>query len=635
MLAAIASSGAGCKAREPAASETALAPSCLALPGTQRRSLRADPAGKGLYWLERVHVRDFEGELAMSDRLVRYDLGTRKLEVLLDDVVPPLHVLGERVVIPYADGTMFRLAMVERGGRVQSLLPAFLTVSDVEQIDDHTLAVLASGDGDPAIYTLDLDEPRPTLLVHAEELISVAGGKVFARHHGAAMMVDLRTAAREPLALPLGLTPQGADSWRVEDSTVRVRAHATGVERTVIEDAAAWRLIYQPGSVIARTPTDVGPSRAFLLQGGAATPLPTLVGGTAIFSTTQLGDTLWALVGHNSNHVLGDLWEVGSEADVCSLPATGEVKLPSRQLPARFRKQQLRFFRALAEALPEVPWQVFEEAGAPTTLYAELPEAGGTDVAAQRARVRDIHAKVTSLLQDREVRTFLYFKDGRTAVQRWRRSRLRDRTLVGFADVFFSDPADDDVEIRDLDNRSHGATQLTCAGTLVNLTAQPLQDVRVRCSNAAFKAVIPVGELGPQQQRTFSKTFELVEDDEAPLFEVYSGRAPLAVRDAGEEAKVQQRYDLVVQVQAASGMILRNSTNDADALVLELQAPDGFTRRPDPERTAVLAGVHAQFATARALFAGDPELPVTLRITADDTTFDHPPPAPERRPGGP
>lgn len=153
---------------------------CLPLPPATRSALAADPDGDALYWHETVTIRSFDAERATFQRLVRFDLRTRRSERLLDYVAPMMLFMRGKLVM-LRPGNRWRIVMLEDDGAVQALTPDYLGVIDVEPLDEHTLVFLATGDGAKAVYTLDLDNPRPEYLADAGVLLSTSGSPFMPR----------------------------------------------------------------------------------------------------------------------------------------------------------------------------------------------------------------------------------------------------------------------------------------------------------------------------------------------------------------------------------------------------------------------------------------------------------------------
>ncbi len=514
------------------------------------------------------------------------------------------------------------LALVDRGHHVQNLLPGYLAAIDVEPIDDHTLAVLASGDGPRAVYTIDLAEPRPHHLIDADVLLSSSGGRVFVMtkdHTG--VSVELATGKRETFELPADAKhPQGEDSWYVDDSRVRVRPMRLGKDHVVVRQPSEWMLINQNGSVLARSRPDKRQSTGFLLSSGVARPLATVHGGGAYAAITTLAGKLWAIIDHNTANFDGDLANTDAEGDVCMVPPAGDVTFPSRSVPLQFADKQKALFDAAEKASPGATVQILEMKGSQRMVYLELKETAGSDLELMRTRARALQHSVTSILGDREIKTVVMFADRRSAIMRWRRDRLGDHAVAGMGDVLLSDLADSDLEVNDLDNE-HVGTQIKCSGTLTNARDRALRDIEIRCIGGDRKRVIAIPELGPHASQAFTQTFDVDEDD-ATFFEVVSGHRPLLVQDAQEEARLQKIFELATAVYRDTQLELVSRKVTEYAATLTLRAAKGFDKLPADERMRAVTTAYAEYKALRGLYDLGPLAPFKLHIDGGDRYYD-------------
>ncbi|MBA3396958.1 MAG: hypothetical protein H0T89_30290 [Deltaproteobacteria bacterium] len=205
---------------------------CLPLPGAIRRGLVADPAGGALYWIEDVSTADYDAELQIQARLVRYDLAARRLDVIADWVAAPFHFMRGGIVVRQASDGAWRLVRIPHTGRIEVLTPSHLSVYDAEPVDPGMLVVRAGGDGMSAIYTLQLHRPRAALLAKADILLGVAAGQAVIERDDAHFAIDLETGAERPLELPDGATPNRDEAWFVAENTVRLHVMSTGEVQT-------------------------------------------------------------------------------------------------------------------------------------------------------------------------------------------------------------------------------------------------------------------------------------------------------------------------------------------------------------------------------------------------------------------
>ena len=592
---------------------------CLALPGSSRVDLIADPMGDGLFWLQPADTQDIEANVRRSWNLMRYDLAQRRLDLILDHVNAPLNFVRDKILTLRTVGTK-TLVMIERDGRVHTLLPTYLEASDVEMIDDHTIAVLADGDGPRAIYTIDVDRPRPVHLIDADVLLSASSGHVFAVAGQEGVSVELATGKQQHVDLPKDHThPQGEDSWYVDDLKVRAWPMRAGKDRVAISRRAKWKLVDQLGSVLARTAPAKDRSEAYLLSLGIAHPLPTVVGGTSIVSATNVGGKIWALVGHNTGNYIGDLGEIDSEADVCLLPASGDVAFPTRTVPMQYVDRSVALFGRAEQVAPGSIVQILNGPDAPITISYTLKEAGHMDLSAMRDRARDVHRRSTSVLGDRELRTEVVFADEGIAIARWRRERLGDRVVAGMGDVLLSDPADFDLEVRDLVDEKRGDA-IQCAGTLVNTHDRTLRNLAIRCVAGDRIRVIAIPELGPNAEHTFSQAFDS-DEDEAPFFEVVSGREPLAVRDAKAEAAAANVLDIAKQVYDETQLALVTHTTK-DTFAVNVRTTMEFETQPEDARMLRVTNAYRRYDALRALYRIDPTAHLTLHIDVIDDAYE-------------
>lgn len=292
-----------------------------------RSTLRSDPAGNALYWFERIRSYDYDGELTGYQRLVRYDLRSKRAERMFDDARGPLALTRDGMLVG-RDARNDWVALVADDGAIQDLTYGDLDVIDFELVDDHTIALLAEGEGEPAVYVLDLDRPRPQHLIDADILLSTSGGSVYVVVDDKGVVIDAKTREQQPFAWSPGAKPNQDGLVYVEGQSVAVRSMRTGEARTLVKEAAPWKVVHQTGSVLARTPPAGGVSRAAVFANGDVRHLPSVRGGASILSTTNVGDQVWALIGHNTSNYVGDLANTPAESEVCLLPASGDVTFP-------------------------------------------------------------------------------------------------------------------------------------------------------------------------------------------------------------------------------------------------------------------------------------------------------------------
>lgn len=602
---------AACKAKEPSVKREG---GCLALPPAARHTLRADPRGQGLYWIETVIGRSYDGEDMTRERLVRYDLARDVLEVVREYVASPIQFTKRGVLVRNAGATAPLLDIED--GHVQAVTPPYFDVRDVEPITDTQVAVLANADGKSSVFVLDLARPRPVHLIDADVLLSAVPGTVYVRDGTAAYAVEVATGAREPRDVPGAAMPDRDLIYFVESDRVHVRSLRTGERRVLVDEARAWKLLHQPGSVLARAGT--APAYAFELAGGEAMRLPVLKGGTSVVGTTRLADgTRWALIGHNTSNLDGDLATATHEADVCTLDAAAsELTFESRTLPARYAARGDAFWAAGEKLVPDAKWQVFDSVGGPASVYIEVKDDGGDDLARLRDRVREVHRGVTRLLDDEEQRTHLEFRDGRVAIFRWRRDRLRGRASAGIGDVVISDPADFDVALADVVDEQEG-DQLRCSLKLTNLRTVTLLDLQVRCVGGDGERVIAVPRIEPKQTLELAKTFAVPERGE-PFVEVFRGREPLVALDVAEEERARRRYDLFAGLQRDTQLALRSHDVTDGRFYVELQTRAGVAE-VDADRVRS-AAARIEAARTELGTVGDAEL--ELQVLVDRKRHD-------------
>jgi len=587
---------------------------CLPLPGAMRTQLTADPRGGGLYWFEPVRRWDYEAQLSYYWKLVRYDLRTHHLETLYDHVEAPFYAFDDELLMIRADKDR-RLVLASRGGKLQELLPDYLSPVDVERIDDDSLAVLADGDGARAVYTLDLARPRPHHLLDADTVLSSKDGVVYAWVGRDGVAVDVASGTRTEFTQRDKSMPLGDELIYVDGDELVAMSMRDGTTHPVIDERHPWKLVHQAGSVLARTRPAGGRSDAVLIEPGRVTPLPVVLGGTSILATARADDQLWALVGHDTAHFDGDLADTEAETEVCMLPAGGQVTFKTRTVPGRFAHAQRVIDEAIARVAPGAGYQILDTPGLATEVFVEVPEPGGDDLAAMRARVTQIAEHVTALLEDPEIMTEVRFADLRLAVYRWRRVRLGPRAWAGMGDVTLADPAGFDLELSDLvDQRRSDPDQIECEGTLANLHEEPLTDVEVRCILGDRSDVIHVPELGTGETYHFHETFD-VDDDAEPLFEVYRKREPLTVHDRDAAARTRDLLAFATKIYRDTDLALI-SHEIKGKFEVALLARRGFDRRtPDERYQAVDRAYRAYDAGLRAHY----DLPedLTLSLTID------------------
>ncbi len=584
---------------------------CLPLEGAQRRSLIADPLGDGLYWLEAEGIRDFDGEVAIHWNLVRFDLRTRRHEVIAPYIGSPLVPHGDGLLALRFDGTA-RIARFGRDGTVEDLTPDDLDVVDYEPMDHGNLAFLADGNGPRAAYTLNLDRPKPKYLVDADTLLSAFGGHVFTvTKDNEGIAIDPLTRATARFKPTKHYWPLATDLLEVEDSQVVAHGMLDGRARTKLSRKGAWRFIYRPGAILARTAPHDSLSEAFLLTPGFVTALPAVIGGASLLDVTELDGDRWALVGHNTAHYLGDLVDTGSEADVCLLPRSGSVAFPTRDVPKRYEPKAAELFAASHREAPGSTLQLFDGDDTPVILDIRVKERAGSDVSLMRETARKLHHRVTSVLGDREIKTRVTFLDERTAVQRWRRSRLRERTFVGMGDALMADPSELAVELRDRSATMENG-KITCSGTVANIQSTKLAGLSIHCIDGDRGRTIPVPDLAPGATFSFEQTYD-VDADAHPHVEVYSAHDPVEFLDTVYETRMRQIFDLATSVYGQTGFALFG--HDAGkTITVTVHSPPTFTTLTQAERVRFATMAYNAYAALREIYASPPGTALLLKI---------------------
>jgi hypothetical protein len=600
---------AACKAKEP--DLTAFRNNgCLELPNAQRHSLRADPNGDGLYWFERVMARDYDGADISYDHLVRYDLTTKRSTVIVARALGPLNFTktGDVLaVVKYEYRTLVNI----RDGYVQSLTPDWFDVSDVELIDRTNLSLLAGADAKTAVYLLDLDRPRPAHLSDADILLSAVPRTVYIRDGNDAFAVDIATGKRDARDVPGKAMPDEDLIYFIDDRTVMMRSLRTNEVTKLLDERRDWTLRHQAGSVLARAHA-VKEDHAYLLANGTATRLPLMLGGTSIVGTTQQGDTLWGLIGHNTANYDGDFITLAHESDVCMLDTkAGQMQIQTRTLPARYAAKETEFWRVVEQKYPTARWQVLDGQGYAPSLSVHFAEDGGNDLDKLRDRAREVHKAITTMFGDQELVTELTFEDGRHASYRWRREPLRGRAHAGIGDLKLLDPADFDLEITDLvAEKIDDDERIKCEGKLTNLRTVTLVDLQVRCIAGDLERVIPIAKIEPKQTVTFAHAFEAKVNDYLAV-EVFRGRDILLLLDKARNAQTETFHDFFVKLHADTRLAERELRRDKEFFV-QLKAPVK-ARLGDIELDTVKKA-YEQIDAARALFEIDEDVELELEL---------------------
>jgi len=594
---------------------------CLSLPAAERNGLVADPSGHGLYWFEQVRTYAYDASLRGYLQLVHFDLATRERKVLVDHALGPLVFLHGRPVVrrnlTSSQGSI--LVTVADDGAIVSLSPDMMDVLDVEPLDDHTLAIVAEGDGPRAIYTVSAEAPHPVRVIDAYSVLSTDVGHVYAGVASDVVMIDVATHTRSTSPLGRHVTPQGRWALTVKDGTVRAQGLLGGQEQRVVVERDAWKLVHQLDTALARTsPNKNDVSRAYLIKDGIATKLPTIAGGATITYAARTDDALWALIGHNAANFAGDFGELSTEADVCMLPDRGEVHFDTRNVPARYALVQHALFDAAAKwdagAIP----QVLDDINEPVTVHLELKDAT-LDLDKLRARARDAHARVTSILGDKEIQTELEISDHRVALVRWRREYNRALVVAGMGDALLADPDEVDADVKDLDTTiADGLAH--CRGTLVNRRAKDLTDVEIHCmyANDALR-VVRIATVPANGSASFEETFD-ADGSEAQGFSATAAGVPLVVRDAAIAATTQADLDVALAAFHDTSLALVDRKPAQDALTIDLLAPPDWDDLAADARTKAAADAferYKEMAHGKTL-----TLSIMTRVTNTTYTFD-------------
>lgn len=586
---------------------------CLALPAATRGEL-VDDGRQTLYWLQDVPQYDFDRALHTYTELMRFDLDTRTLWPVADDVRMPLRWMQGHMVARRAMPPTFNTALVaiRSDGQIQSLVPDHLDVVDFEPIDDHRIALLADGEGPRGIYTVEFDGKRPVRLMDADRLQTISGERVIATVGDHLVSVDMKTGKQERLVRRERTTPNERFALWVDHDFVKERDVFSGREQVIVGDAQPWKLGYQHGSVLARTkPDKSNASRAYLISAGIARKLPTVVGGATISATTELAGHMWALIAHNTTNFAGDFVDQDVESDICMMPPSGKVSFATRRVPARFAHREARLFAAAARVVPNALIGIDDIAGERTAIYIDVPERL-PDLDSMRRRAREIDEQLTSVLGDPDVRTDVVFGDRMHARVTWSHDHTRRRTVVGMGDALVTDSAELDVEVQNLDETNKDG-KITCAGTMVNLQPHRLDDIEVWCVRDR-RRVVSIPRLEPSATVEFSGTFDAEAGDDLDL-DFYGGGRRLQVRLARGEALLRSVMDLATHVYADTGLWLHSHDWGKDQLEVTLTAEQGWENKAVDERSKIAAKAYEQYRTGfAAMHKADANRPLRLHI---------------------
>jgi hypothetical protein len=567
-----------------------------------------------------VRERDYEGELSHTERLVRFDLRNHRREVISDMMSEPVAFVGERLVGRHLEGEG-GLALIARDGTIQHLTPSTWYVFDFEVIDDHTVAVLAREDGERRVYTLDIDEPRPRYVCDADTLLAVSNHHLYVVDGGKGVSVDLQTGARGSFTPTKHSYSVGNEQLEVEDGEVRAHSMVDGTVRTLHVPRGEWRLWSMHGAVLARTPVRDDRSDGFLFTTHGVTPMASLLGGTAIFGVAELEGERWALIGNNTSRYGGDLADVLSEADVCLLPESGAVAMPTRNVPLRYAASAPSLLAAASRLAPGSELQVFDEYDLPVTVDLGLGEDAGSDLALMRDRARVVQRAVTSILRDPEIRTHVTFRDRRRAVYRWWRSELAGRTYVGMGDAMLQDRSEVGLELRG-GASSYEDQALHCFGTLVNASAVKVAGLTIRCAGGDEDRSLSVPELAAGASFHFDRTFPVPSPVVAKI-DVVRGRDQIPYVDAEQEAVARKVLELATGAYARTGLALSEHNVEDKTITVTLRAATEFATATPGLRDQRAHKAFEAYASLRDIYPSKDERDLHLKIEVDNRTLTY------------
>ncbi|HTL34136.1 MAG TPA: hypothetical protein VL326_13495 [Kofleriaceae bacterium] len=593
--------------------------SCLALPPALRFHLEPDPRGDGLYWMEAVEYFDYLSGLRSFENLIRYDLRTRTQTVITDHVVKPLLFADGDVYVRRSYGDKQEFVHVDKGKRVHTLTPDYMNVEDVLQLDDKTFALLASGDGQKAVFIYTTDRPHPRYLVDADTLVGHDGKHVLIEKGDKALSVDVTTGESTPFTNVAGATTLGPLAYTVENEQVHAHHLLKGDDHVVIDKKGLWKLVFQRDTILVRTAPKDDRSEAFLIEDGKPTPLASISGGTSVYGTAKLGTRLWALIGHNSANSILDPADTVTESEVCTMPNAGPMIWQSRIVPGRYAAKSDKLMGALMREAPGAGVQIAEDYNYPVavsvTMQAELAHR---DFTKMRERVAQINDAATKLLEDNDVRTEVTWADGWIAIRAWRRDRLRESTSVGMGDALLSNPDDIDLIVKDLVDM-HVDAGFECSGSLTNTHAEKLENLEVRCGTDRMHSIkVPVVE--GHETVKFSKIWEQGDEDPwiTALFEITRNGELVQTIDDYKEKQTERVLDLCEKQYNASKFTLLTHTIDRD-IKLSFWAPAEFVEYTDAQRLAIVRDLYRRFQALTTIY----ELPATTPISVTISVHMH------------
>jgi hypothetical protein len=611
----------------------AIGPRCYDLPGASRYSLRV--RGDHLYWIERTVEYDYAGDSVSATRLVALDRATGHAAVIAAGADAPYRLLDDGGVLFRRDGAIV-LWRPAGGGRIVS--PRDLAVAHFELAPDQA-SVVAVGDdrGERAAYALRVDGVGGARRLGAfDDLYAVTATDALLGTGGTALFrAPLDGGPVVPVAtLTTSHIADVVDGWLVhyEEDRFLARPLATpdaAHDTVVLPPPGGWYYTQAPDHLFVKR-VDGPRARAARIEGGTLRALPTLIGGPAIVAAEPIDAGVVALVAFDTDHS-GTADDTRDEIDVCTLPATGDVTLPARQVPRRLAAGEAALAALAAQA--GLRWRVYEDAPGPLTVELSAATPAGGDLAAARAQVQALAAQVVAALGDPEIRVIEVWADGRTASSFTDGDTHRRVVTAGLGRATLAEPRERDLII-EASAVARADDKITCSGTVTNPGPRPLAGATARCqdSGAAPPIAIAPDPLPPGATGHFQAEQPAL-PEVAPLVWFSARGAPLLTLRAADQAEHRTMYDAAVIARDRSRLTLWTWTlDDGDAgpgapaqITVDVDAPAGFA---DFSGTAQEVAATAAFAAlapaARAALGAAPTTPVRLRIAlGDDSVLDY------------
>lgn len=638
-----AGSGAGSGGAQPAKPPPPPKVVCADLPGASRFGLQASKDGKTLYYIEEASTKLGE-ERVTSFNLHAFDVASRTAKLAVSNISTNAKVAPDGTIVflrsaskPNFIGKRHRVLMVMPPGKEA------IAITDEKQ-DVGQFEIDAAG-GQIAFIAGDFfpDELwRAPLAGGKAEKVAKAFRMLAVLDKSEVLLGSIGGLVRQPLAggEPVKLT-ESIDSYVMGvhgghvflknkyTKSVASAPLADLTKKTKIELAAEELDLHVNGDQAHFIAQRQGAYEVYELGDPAR---PVLVArGVRLGSVVKLGERFATLAVIDTD-ADGEL-AAGDESDVCfAEPGPEPIDFPTRAVPKRFKDVAARLAPLAKEGPLAGAKMRFITGGA--TEYVELSIASGpTELEPLRDLAKQTQDKVTRLSGLAQLSVRIEVRDkGRRAISAWDSRAGAFLTSAGMGSAQLVDRRQYQAEVdpkisllSSYENRDSDIVQVTCSGTIKNISGQELVNLEAECSNQMFdqerreKVKIKPAKIAPNATGTYTIKLGVADSSKPIELALFAGETRIAYlnayvykRDESVLALAEKVYDETkLAFWRMSQQVIGPSYLRKKVAMIYVRADRSLDQGTDEARTAAAAKAlpaFASFTKTDKNFEGEPML---------------------------